>query len=96
MPLGKHYSLQWAEEELNQQLKEGARFNDMEIGTITPGKRKAPELDKKFPIAGSLLDESYRKIMKKSHPENSNETLNNGPLTQRLISALIAIIIFSH
>ncbi|RNA06121.1 transcriptional adapter 3 [Brachionus plicatilis] len=82
-PLGTHYSLQWAEDDLNQQVKEGARFPDLDSkSTPTNGlKRKA----------SVSSDQSTKKIEESIDRLNKaqSESLSYGPLTQRLISALI-------
>ncbi|CAF0755265.1 unnamed protein product [Brachionus calyciflorus] len=90
-PLGKHYSLQWAEEDLNYQVKEGARFPDLDSkSTPTNGlKRKASLSENHTPTnyflkKHSLIEESIEKLNKNQQAES----ISYGPLTQRLISAL--------
>lgn len=97
-PLGKHYALQWAEEDLNQQMKEGQRFVDLDGKGSSPArstvnqKRKGAmnELDKSFKKSTSfMLDDTLQIINGKSNHPAKSDTLTYGPLTQRLISALI-------
>ena len=91
--LGKHYALQWAEEDLNQQVKEGSRLSDYEA--FNDPSRSSKE--QKFSVVSPLLEDSIQKCnslnqnsknAKQNQPKD-NESLNYGPLTQRLISALI-------
>lgn len=92
-PLGKHWTQQWAEDDLKQQIKDGSRLNDYQTADSTPAKRKALDQsidlsfkEEKYSMIQPLLDESFKKSIKKT---NENLNLNQGPLTQRLISALI-------
>lgn len=97
-PLGKHYSLQWAEEDLNHQVKEGSRLTDYEAKISTPAKHRQTD-NNKFSVVNPLIEESLSKVRsmspfaaknKKNTTENkTSESVNYGPLTQRLISALI-------
>ena len=91
--MGKHYALQWAEEDLNQQVKEGSRLSDYEA--FNDPSRSSKE--QKFSVVSPLLEDSIQKCnslnqnsknAKQNQPKD-NESLNYGPLTQRLISALI-------
>ncbi len=93
-PLGKHYSLQWAEEDLNQQVKEGSRLTDNEASISTPTKSSdVTSKDRKYSIVVPLLEKSIQKSASMNNAKNKaqtkEESLNYGPLTQRLISALI-------
>lgn len=99
-PLGKHYSLQWAEDDMNHQVKEGSRLTDYEAKISTPAKRAA-HMDKdsssKYAVVNPLIDDSLYKVHSlnlfdskiPNNIEKSSSELNYGPLTQRLISALI-------
>lgn len=98
-PLGKHYSLQWAEEDLNHQVKEGSRLTDYEAKISTPAKHRQTE-NNKFSVVNPLIEEGLSKVRpmspfatknkKNATTENkTSESVNYGPLTQRLISALI-------
>lgn len=90
-PIGKHYTVQWNEEDLVQQMRESSRFGDLDSTkpVKTAQKRKLNESmsigSKKAAIASSLLDQSFDKMKKITSPSN----FSYGPLTQRLISALI-------
>lgn len=84
--------MQWAEEDLNHQIKEGSRFQDLDSKTTPSGatKRKAsvsgdPTPTNYFLKKQSLIEESLEKLSKNQQSEN----VTYGPLTQRLISALI-------
>lgn len=95
-PLGKHYSLQWAEEDLNQQIKEGSRFADLDKNQPS-NKRKLSSSahlskEKRAHCVNSLMDESMDKLNKDDEDQQqqiANDSISYGPLTQRLISALI-------
>lgn len=90
-PLGKHYSLQWAEDDINQQVKEGSRLIDYDAKISTPAKAS----DQKYNVVNPLITDSLQKVntmgtfTKTNGNKNKEESLNYGPLTQRLISALI-------
>ena len=101
-PLGKHYTIQWAEEDIGQQIKDGSRFVDLDqavkLQPTTPLKRKATSpvnLNENTKISSKLIDESLNKLKsqstsnKSSSSSSSSSSLSYGPLTQRLISALI-------
>jgi transcriptional adapter 3 len=98
-PLGKHYTLQWAEDDIGQQIKDGSRFLDLDqavkLQPTTPLKRKATSpvhLNENAKISSKLIDESLNKLNSKiptTSKTSSSSSLNYGPLTQRLISALI-------
>jgi hypothetical protein len=89
------------EEDMKHQIKEGSRLNDYEIVETTPAKRKAINQsidlakDEKYSIVNPLINESFKKTtnfgngLKNSKETVLNDSLNQGPLTQRLISALI-------
>lgn len=75
-------------------MKEGSRFSDFDQAKTTGQKRKLNESTtslKKSALASKLLDQSFEKISKKSssHHNQSSSSFSYGPLTQRLISALI-------
>ncbi len=97
-PLGKHYSLQWAEEDIRQQVKEGSRLTEYEAKISTPAKKSATDnnRDQKYGVVNPLIDDTLNKIRKMPafgkeviKSQKSSESLAYGPLTQRLISALI-------
>ncbi len=95
-PLGKHYSLQWAEEDIQQQVKEGSRLTEYEAKISTPAKKSAFENNQKYNVVNPLIDDTLTKIRKMpafgkdvTKSQKSSESLTYGPLTQRLISALI-------
>ncbi|XP_052798333.1 transcriptional adapter 3-A-like isoform X2 [Mya arenaria] len=69
-PLGMHYSEKWAEEDMMEEQKQGAKISDKRSNGITPESNGASGLLKT--ADAGLLDESPF-----------------GPLTQRLVSALI-------
>jgi transcriptional adapter 3 len=101
--VGKHYSLQWADEDLSQQIKEGSRCLDLDSSshasaahhshcqTPSPGgKRKSVDPNASLIRKNSLIQESVAKINKLASGGQQTETsMSYGPLTQRLISALI-------
>lgn len=76
-------------------MKEGARFSDMDNGgkTSAAQKRKLNESSngRKLALASSLIEQSFEKLKKPPPPPPPSTTTNisYGPLTQRLISALI-------
>lgn len=69
--LGKHYSLRWAQEDLQTEQKEGSRIGD---------KKKSASILTNGKDAKSLL---------KKAEKMDEDTCPFGPLTQRLISALV-------
>uniref|UniRef100_A0A3P9MN73 Transcriptional adaptor 3 (NGG1 homolog, yeast)-like n=1 Tax=Oryzias latipes TaxID=8090 RepID=A0A3P9MN73_ORYLA len=76
--LGKHYSQRWAQEDLLEEQREGARANDKKKG-IMGGPLS--ELDAKD--VDSLLKKS------ESQHESQEDGCPFGPLTQRLLQALV-------
>ncbi|XP_028681222.1 transcriptional adapter 3 [Erpetoichthys calabaricus] len=77
-PLGKHYSLRWAQEDLLEEQREGARS----------------AADKKKGIVGPLAELDAREVdalLKKSEAQHDqHEDISPfGPLTQRLLQALV-------
>ena len=96
-PLGKHYALQWAEEDLNQQIKEGSRFADLDGKSSGAGHKRKSTHDsgaheRSLKKATSFMfDESLQNLSKTNliQTQSKPDTLTYGPLTQRLISALI-------
>ena len=89
-PIGKHYANQWGEEDLSHQMKEGSRFADLDSGKPAHLKRKADHLNEKSSHkdkkSAQILDQSLQSLNK---TQQKNDSLSYGPLTQRLISALI-------
>lgn len=71
---------------MNHQIREGSRFIDLDT-KVTPGKRKLGAQCPTPRKANALLNESLNKLNKNG--SSSATDLNYGPLTQRLISALI-------
>ncbi|XP_069499355.1 transcriptional adapter 3 [Ambystoma mexicanum] len=79
-PLGKHYSLRWAQEDLLEEQKDGARA--------------AAAADKKKGILGPLTEldtKDMDALLKKSdlHHDQPEDGCPFGPLTQRLLQALV-------
>lgn len=82
---------------MNHQVKEGSRLTDYEAKISTPAKQRQSDTNK-FAIVNPLIEESLSKVRsmspfaaknKKNTENKTSETVNYGPLTQRLISALI-------
>ncbi|XP_066553737.1 transcriptional adapter 3 isoform X2 [Amia ocellicauda] len=75
--LGKHYSQRWAQEDLLEEQRDGARSNDKKKGIMGP----LSELDAKDVDA----------LLKKSESQHDppEEGCPFGPLTQRLLQALV-------
>ena len=93
-PIGKHYAVQWAEEDLNQQMKEGSRFVDLD-GKASPNvgqKRKGADVtidSKSFKRSASfMLDETLQNLNKTSQTQSKHDTLTYGPLTQSKLYTL--------
>ncbi|XP_076371072.1 transcriptional adaptor 3 isoform X2 [Tachypleus tridentatus] len=73
--LGKHYSLKWAQEDMVEEQKEGAKTNDKRRGLSNNS---------------SLNSTDAEKLLKKVDKEyESDDTSPFGALTQRLVSCLI-------
>ncbi|XP_067124804.1 transcriptional adapter 3 [Centruroides vittatus] len=73
--LGKHYSLKWAQEDLLEEQKEGAKINERRRGLSNNS---------------SLNSSEPEKLLKKVEKEYENDdTSSFGALTQRLVSCLI-------
>jgi transcriptional adapter 3 len=91
-PLGKHYAVKWAKEDLEAEIKENGRLKIDTNGQSTPtttvsGKRKINDLDDNHFFG--LMDDAKKY---QSDSDFDNQVPNSqqfGPLTQRLISALI-------
>ncbi|XP_073771638.1 transcriptional adapter 3 isoform X1 [Danio rerio] len=75
--LGKHYSQRWAQEDLLEEQREGARANDKKKSMMGP----LSELDAKD--VDALLKKS------ESQHESPEDGCPFGPLTQRLLQALV-------
>ncbi|KAJ8408131.1 hypothetical protein AAFF_G00263590 [Aldrovandia affinis] len=75
--LGKHYSQRWAQEDLLEEQRDGARANDKKKGIMGP----LSELDAKDVDA----------LLKKSESQHDppEDGCPFGPLTQRLLQALV-------
>ncbi|KAJ8257880.1 hypothetical protein GJAV_G00190730 [Gymnothorax javanicus] len=75
--LGKHYSQRWAQEDLLEEQRDGARANDKKKGIMGP----LSELDAKDVDA----------LLKKSESQHDppDDGCPFGPLTQRLLQALV-------
>ncbi|XP_038595851.1 transcriptional adapter 3 isoform X3 [Tachyglossus aculeatus] len=100
-PLGKHYSQRWAQEDLLEEQKDGARAaaaGDKKKGLMGP----LTELDTKVGIASSGCREGRKRpcllfssevdaLLKKSEAqhEQPEDGCPFGPLTQRLLQALV-------
>ena len=78
--LGRHYTLKWAEEDVGSEIRESTRLNlsDMNGSTIHHADRKRKNFNSFF-----------NEIDAFNQQDNPDTTLQYGPLTQRLISALI-------
>ncbi|KZS11742.1 Transcriptional adapter 3 [Daphnia magna] len=77
-PLGRHYTLRWAEDDLLQEQREGSRFGEK----------------KKITTGSSMGTEEAQRLMDTAAKNNgeANPTSSTGicgPMTQRLISALL-------
>ncbi|XP_076471124.1 transcriptional adapter 3-B-like isoform X2 [Babylonia areolata] len=81
-PLGRHYREVWAEEDLLEEMAEGSKVNDK--------KRHSNHTNHTYPGAtanGSNGTTDPSLLLRKA--ENSMEDSPIGPLTQRLVSALL-------
>ncbi|KAK7491474.1 hypothetical protein BaRGS_00017303 [Batillaria attramentaria] len=76
-PLGRHYREVWAEEDLMEEMAEGAKVNDR--------KRHTNHSNHTNQTGNGTIEASS--LLKKA--ENSMEESPFGPLTQRLVSALL-------
>lgn len=76
-PLGKHYSQRWAQEELLEEQKDGARA--------------AAAADKKKALLSELDTKDMEALLKKSELQHDQpeDGCPFGPLTQRLLQALV-------
>ncbi len=81
---------------MNHQVKEGSRLTDYEAKISTPAKHRQAD-SHKFSVVNPLIEESVSKVRtmspfaknKRRGDKSKSEPVNYGPLTQRLISALI-------
>lgn len=96
-PLGKHYSVQWAEEDVRQQVREGSRMTEYEAKISTPSKKEKSS-EGKYAVINPLVEDTMNKVgrmpalgksVRAPNQTNQPDSLQYGPLTQRLISALI-------
>lgn len=78
-PLGRHYREVWAEEDLVEEMTEGAKVNDRKRHTTNHSNHTNQNSGNGTIEASSLLKKA----------ENSMEESPFGPLTQRLVSALL-------
>ena len=79
--LGKHYTLKWTEEDIGGEIKESSRLNLNDLnGTFNHTDRRRKNFNNFFNEIESFQQSN-------ESPELSNQQY--GPLTQRLISALI-------
>ncbi|XP_038053280.1 transcriptional adapter 3-B-like isoform X1 [Patiria miniata] len=70
-PLGKHYALRWAQEDLLEEQKEGSKIGDKKKGSMNNANSK-----------------EAKALLKKAE-SREEDICPFGPLTQRLISALV-------
>ncbi|XP_022094094.1 transcriptional adapter 3-B-like isoform X2 [Acanthaster planci] len=70
-PLGKHYALRWAQEDLLEEQKEGSKMGDKKKGSVNSANSK-----------------ETKALLKKAE-SREEDICPFGPLTQRLISALV-------
>uniref|UniRef100_A0A2P2I1R2 Transcriptional adapter 3-like n=1 Tax=Hirondellea gigas TaxID=1518452 RepID=A0A2P2I1R2_9CRUS len=81
-PLGKHYTLRWAQEDLMDEQKEGNKLSDGgNSGSNNHGKKK-----------GSSSNEVPEKLLKEvdlNHHTSGDDTAPLGPLAQRLLASLV-------
>ncbi|XP_046438468.1 transcriptional adapter 3-B-like [Daphnia pulex] len=77
-PLGRHYTLRWAEDDLLQEQREGSRFGEKK--KITSGSSVGTE------EAQRLMDTAAKN---NAETNTTSATGMCGPMTQRLISALL-------
>ena len=80
-PLGRHYSEKWAQEDLIEEQMEGMKVNEKRRGTLS---NSSGENQNKAEQALSVLKKSDT-----SGVQSEEELCPFGPLTQRLVSALI-------
>lgn len=80
MPLGTHYSIKWAEEDLKHEMRES---NKLSNDNLNGSKKKGND--------NSIIDQNnINNILEDGKKVISNDNDSSyGPLTQRLISALI-------
>ncbi|XP_070533893.1 transcriptional adapter 3-like [Ptychodera flava] len=76
-PLGKHYTMRWAQEDLIEEQKEGSRIHDKKRGSAL-GNSTSPN-----------TNDAKALLKKETIREQSEDICPFGPLTQRLISALV-------
>lgn len=72
--LGKHYSIKWAQEDLLEEQKEGAKVNEKRRGLNNSSNLNATDSEK---------------LLKKAEKECNDDSSPFGALTQRLVACLI-------
>lgn len=72
--LGKHYSIKWAQEDLLEEQKEGAKVNEKRRGLNNSSNLNATDSEK---------------LLKKAEKECGDDSSPFGALTQRLVACLI-------
>ena len=75
--LGRHYTVKWAEDDVGGEIKESSRLNIEVNGTV-------PHTDRRRKNFSNFLNE-----IDAFQTSTDSETSQYGPLTQRLISALV-------
>lgn len=80
-PLGKHYSEKWAQEDLMEEQMEGMKVNEKRRGTLS---NSSGENQNKAEQASAVLKKNDTSSL-----QSEEDSCPFGPLTQRLVSALI-------
>ncbi|CAH1787384.1 unnamed protein product [Owenia fusiformis] len=73
-PLGKHYSQKWSQDDMFEEQKEGAKITDKRLSSSS---------------TSAISDESSTLLSRTENNMDIEESSPFGPLTQRLVSALI-------
>lgn len=85
--LGKHFSLQWADEDVNQQIREGSRFPDLDTTPSTKRKLNSDDNYHQLKLNGFKLAKkptTTQPVMTSADEPN----FKYGPLTHRLLADL--------